>query len=130
MYGGAIRSINSDILITNSTFINNRAISWGAISFGCDSLPNRNLPLDKVLFDSNIAISQGGALYYNYKRPQLNQNIYINNQAIYGNDIASYAVKVRFNASFSDQMTITDIASGIRNGTNIAFKTVSIQLKQ
>ena len=122
LFGGAIRSINSDILITNSTFINNRAISGGAISFECDSLSNCNLSLDKILFDSNIGISQGGALYYNYKRPQLNQNIYKNNQAIYGKDIASYAVKVRFNESDSDQMSITDIASGIRYDTNIAFK--------
>ena len=122
LYGGAIRSINSDILITNSTFINNRAISGGAISFECDSLSNCNLSLDKILFDSNIAISQGGALYYNFNRPQFNQNIYINNQAIYGNDIASYAVKVRFNESDSDHMSITDIASGIRYDTNIVFK--------
>ena len=122
LFGGAIRSINSDILITNSTFINNRAISGGAISFECDSLSNCNLSLDKILFDSNIGISQGGALYYNYKRPQLNQNIYKNNQTIYGNDIASYAVKVRFNESDSDQMSITDIASGTRYDTNIAFK--------
>ena len=122
LFGGAIRSINSDISISNWTFINNKAQSGGAISFEWNSLSNCNLSLERILFDSNIAISQGGAIYYNYKRPQFNQNTFTNNQAIYGKDIASYAVKVKFNDSDSDQMSITNIASGIKYATNITFK--------
>ena len=122
LHGGAIRSINSNLTISNWTFISNTAQSGGAISFEWNSLLNWNLSLRKVIFDSNIALSQGGAIFYNYKRPQFNQTTFTNNQAIYGKDIASYAVKIRFNDSDSDQMKITDIASGIKYTTNITFK--------
>ena len=122
LFGGAIRSINSDISIFNWTFINNKAQSGGAISFEWNSLSNCNLSLERVLFDSNIAISQGGGIYYNYKRPQFNQTTFTNNQAIYGKDIASYAVKIRFNDSDSDNMNIVDIVSGNKYSTNITFK--------
>ena len=124
LYGGALRLINTNILILNWTFVNNKAQSGAAISFECKSLSNWFLYIENTLFDSNTAVLQGGAIYYNYKRPQFNKNDFTNNQAVYGPDIASYAVKLRFRDINSDQMNITDIASGVQYANNIIFELV------
>ena len=62
---------------------------------------------------SNTATREGGAIYYGYKRPEISEVVFSNNTAPYGNDIASYAVKLKFNNTISDEMTISDVGSGI-----------------
>ena len=121
-YGGAIRLIDSNISISNLTFRNNEAQSGASISFEWKELSNWNLNLERSMFDSNIAFLQGGAIYYNYKRPKFSQNIFLNNQALYGVNIASYAVKIRFYKSNSDQMNVFDIASGMKYEKELTFE--------
>ena len=69
--GGAISMSDSKISIINSKFINNTAISGGAISFEWTSLDSCNLNISTTTLSSNRATSQGGAIYYNYNRPTI-----------------------------------------------------------
>ena len=64
-------------------------------------------------FENNTATKQGGAIFYDYNRPVLQNNVYINNQALYGPNIASYPVKIVFNGSDTDYMSIVNVGSGI-----------------
>ena len=63
-------------------------------------------------FINNIAIQQGGAIYYNFRRPHILNTFYSNNTALYGPNIASYPVRIVFNNSANDSMRLTDVVSG------------------
>ena len=122
--GGAIRVIDSIISISNTNFINNTAIQGGAISNECLNINDWNLVINSSLFVSNTAFSQGGAIYYNFARPNLNQITYANNTAPYGPNIASYAVKVRFAGQATDQMKVTNMVSGVAYEQSIKLELV------
>lgn len=64
-------------------------------------------------FDSNIAITQGGAINYDYKRPQFSSVVYLSNFAPYGSNVASYPVKIKLKDSLSDEIILKNAASGI-----------------
>ena len=55
----------------------------------------------------------GGVLYYNYRRPMLIQNTFINNTAPYGHNIASYPVRIANFDSMSESMSLNNVGSGI-----------------
>ena len=112
--GGAISMSDSKIRIINSKFINNTAISGGAISFECTSLDSCNLNINTTTFDANRAASQGGAIYYNYNRPTIINTMFTNNTANYGPDFASYAVSIIMNGNISAQMIIDNMVSGVQ----------------
>ena len=111
--GGAIYIRDSKVNIENSTFSNNSAITGGAICFECSSTLLWSLQIEHSTFRSNIGISQGGAIFYNYYRPSLNNVLFINNKANYGPNFASYAFKIRFENSNSNEMIINNIVSGV-----------------
>ena len=111
--GGAIQIQNSDINIINSNFTKNIAETGAAISFECTSLVQCQLNLTETVFSHNQASEKGGAIFYNYNRPLLKNITYMNNSAQYGPDIASYAVKITFNDSFSNSMSINNTPSGL-----------------
>ena len=75
-------------------------------------------------FENNTATEQGGAIYYDYNRPVLSNNTFVNNQAIYGHDVASYAVKIVMNGSDTDYMSITNVGSGIEYTNDITLALV------
>ena len=55
----------------------------------------------------------GGALYYDYRRPMLSQNIFINNTAQYGHNIASYPVRIANIDNMSESISLSNVGSGI-----------------
>ena len=120
--GGAIRMVNSQISIQNTTFVNNTAINGGAISFECSDMLNWALTVSNINFTTNYAVSKGGAIYYNFARPNLNQITYANNTAPYGPNIASYAVKVRFAGQATNQMKVTNMISGVAYGQEMILE--------
>ena len=63
-------------------------------------------------FVNNVATQQGGAIYYNFRRPFILNTLYSNNTALYGPNIASYPVRIVFNNSVNDPMRLTDVVSG------------------
>ena len=64
-------------------------------------------------FIQNTAIRQGGALNYNYVRPTLSDNLYENNSALYGPNIASYPVKIKLVNSTQNDISLTNVGSGL-----------------
>jgi hypothetical protein len=56
---------------------------------------------------------QGGAIYYNYKKPVLQDIVNTNNSAPYGPDLASYAVKIRMMNTTTDEMQVDNVGSDI-----------------
>ena len=111
-YGGALNIIDSKVVISNSTFSRNTAESGGAINYQCSSFGVWSLVMSKSTFDSNNATSKGGAIYYNYNRPSMQNITFINNRATYGNNIASYAVKIRFEGRPEDLVELNNYTSG------------------
>ena len=59
-----------------------------------------------------MAIQQGGAIYYNFRRPLILNTLYNNNTALYGPNIASYPVRIVFDNSINDPMRLSDAVSG------------------
>ena len=112
--GGAIYALSSNITILSSLFIDNTAIEGAAIYIDWVSGDYWYSKLENVNFTNNAAQKSGGAISYNFKRPQLANNIFNNNSAPYGPDIASYPVRVYQKESSSDKITIDNVGSGIK----------------
>ena len=64
-------------------------------------------------FIGNTAIRQGGAINYNYVRPRLSRNLYQDNSALYGPNIASYPVKIKQANSTQEDVFLDNVGSGI-----------------
>ena len=122
--GGAISMSDSKISVTNSRFLNNKAISGGAISFECTSIVSCYLIINTTTFSSNYATSQGGAIYYSFNRPIVIKTTFINNTADYGPDFASYAIRIVMNGNSSAQMAFDNIASGVQYDQEVKLSLV------
>lgn len=70
--------------------------------------------ISQSVFINNSATFQGGAIKYDVFRPFLQDNIFLNNTALYGPDIASYPIKVKFVNNDSDKMELINVGSGIQ----------------
>ena len=119
--GGEISISQSVVTIQNSSFTNNTAIDGGAINFGCTSVTNCNLTLNTLTFTDNNAVSQGGALHYDYVRPSFYGIQYINNTAQYGENIASYPVKIKIVNSSQDDLNLNNVGSGLTYNETLNF---------
>jgi hypothetical protein len=123
-YGGSISITDSDVSITNSTFNGNAATDGAAISFRCSSSILCDLDVSNSTFTNNSAATQGGAIYYNFIRPQMSNLIFTNNTAQYGQNIASYPLKIKLQNSDSDTTELNKIGSGIKLNETLAFELV------
>ena len=65
-------------------------------------------------FNDSHAQIKGGAIYYDLYRPQLINNTHHNNTAQYGNNIASYPIKIRH--TDSNQNTTRNVLSNVVSG--------------
>ncbi|CAI2371546.1 unnamed protein product [Moneuplotes crassus] len=119
--GGAIKIMNSNVKITDTSFINNTAGVGGAIEFGCQSVDLCSLKLENVTFSHNAASVQGGAISYNMNRPEILSSVFENNSAQYGPDLASYPIKVRIKDQPNTKVKFSDIGSGISISTPIVL---------
>ena len=72
-------------------------------------------------FENNIGTQEGGAIYYNFNRPVLSSNTFINNQASYGPNIASYPVRIVMRNSSTNYMSLADVGSGIKYEDDITL---------
>ncbi|CAI2387268.1 unnamed protein product [Moneuplotes crassus] len=112
--GGAIYLKNSNVSIVNSYFEHNQAIAGGAISIICSLHNPCAVILQNSTFSHNVAFSKGGAIYYNWNRPAMKGLKFQNNSALYGQDIASYPVKIVSKGTLVNKIPIKDVASGLR----------------
>ncbi|CAI2361915.1 unnamed protein product [Moneuplotes crassus] len=112
--GGAVQIFNSKINIYNTTFRNNSAYSGGAITFECTSMANCELNIRNSEFFNNNAKVKGGAIYYNYNYPRINNTDFSNNKADYGPNFASYPAKIGLvDTSQGEDIILDNIGSGI-----------------
>ena len=70
--------------------------------------------LNDVIFNNNVAVQSGGAIYYNYKRPVIQNCLFSNNSAAYAPNIASYAVKIYKIGYPINNISLSDVGSGVK----------------
>ena len=124
--GGALYLEDTHININNASFNNNVAESGGAIFMGCTDYDSCSSYIEHSQFINNTATQQGGAIQYNFRRPGLNNINFDNNQAMYGQNIASYPVRVVFNDFINDSMILADVVSGIAYPDTINLTIVDL----
>ena len=120
-HGGAIHLYNSNTTIINSNFINNTAVYGGAIYYSWLGSKVWTLSIKDSSFKSNKAYEAGGAIYYDVYRPNMINNAFYNNSAVYGNNIASYPIKIKEKDSSQDQIVLNNIGSGISGNISFVF---------
>ena len=119
--GGALDIIDSSVNLLNSKFELNQAQNGAAISVRCT---NYNIWINQFAsssFASNTAEVQGGAIYYNYRRPTINSLMFDKNIAPYGLNIASYSIKIVEANSLRELITYENVPSGIKIGSILKF---------
>lgn len=122
MGGGGILLQNSNISIIDTIFTQNQARMGGAMSILCSSVSPCSVSLRDTRFSSNIGHEQGGAIYYNWNRPNLENITFNSNSALYGPDIASYAVKIVDKGTQTNKISKSDIASGVTYPRSLEFE--------
>lgn len=119
--GGGVRIVKSSVAISNSTFSNNLANDGASISIDCSFTNRWENSLTNVTFENNIAAKMGGAIYYNLDRPNMTDLSFKNNSALYGNDIASYGVRIALHNTTNNKVSISDVPSGLIYNATIKY---------
>ena len=122
--GGAIHSSDSNMTISNSRFINCEAKRGGWMALLCnkDTICSYNINMSQ--FDNSVAHVKGGAIYYDLYRPKMDDVTFKNNSAIYGNDIASYPIKIALINTSSDNIILNNVVSGQIYSPALEFRLV------
>lgn len=71
------------------------------------------LNLTNNTFQNNIAELKGGAIYYSLQRPIMKNLSFLNNSAEYGDNLASYPVKIIDYETSIHKISIDSVGSGI-----------------
>ena len=110
--GGGVYFENTNFTLSYSTFTNNTSksgaglyISWKLGTIWVTSISDST-------FSSNIAEISGGGIQYNLYRPSFSNLKFINNSALYGQDIGSYAVKLEIENSTQNIIHVNNATSG------------------
>ena len=113
IFGGALNLKDSSTTFMNVTLEYNTAQTGGAIHIDCDTYEICRNIMTNSTFANNIAVKQGGAINYNFRRPELSNEVFNDNIAAYGPDIASYPVRIVNSSMYNESMVLTNVASGI-----------------
>jgi hypothetical protein len=65
------------------------------------------------VFTNNIADEKGGAVFYNLNRPQMTNNQFQGNTALYGPNVGSYPVKIAHSISRNTTIKLEEVTSGL-----------------
>lgn len=125
---GGIYSKSSNISISNSIFMNNKASVGAGLYVDCE-VPNFcHTSISNSSFSNNTATVKGGAIFYNLQRPIMTNNIFSNNKAEYGKNIASYATRIVELGTLSNKLMLDNAISGIRllDKTEANTKTLTL----
>ncbi|CAG9325672.1 unnamed protein product [Blepharisma stoltei] len=113
-YGGAIYSESVSINFNKSIFQENYANSSGGAVYLRSTLGGTYQFQEGNMFYSNLAGVEGGAIKWDGTRPVIDSsNIWYNNSAEYGNDIASYPVTMQMATPFSGRYLADKYIDGI-----------------
>ena len=99
---GVAYALNTDVNVTNCTFVNNSALAsdGGVFYFDCDDtyINKCSYNITNSTFKNNSAYRDGGVIKFTYFKPNITvNNTFINNTASYGPIMASYPVKIVMN---------------------------------
>jgi len=111
--GGVIFIKRSSISIDNSTFTNNQAIKGGALKIEWFVSSHWVNSFTNSVFINNTAIQQGGAIAYDLYRPTMENLTYEGNTAPYGQNVASYPIRVIMQGNSNNEITVDNVGSGI-----------------
>ena len=89
-----IEIVDSNVDIQNCTFRDNTAKNGGAIKISCNYRTPCTNKIIRSTFVNNTAHEDGGAVKYDSYPPILENNTFLNNTGVYGENIASYPVKI------------------------------------
>ena len=105
--GGAILIYNSICNILECIFDSNSAKNGAAI-YNDNKLPLATLIIKNNTFINNFASKEGGAVKWTNIMPNITDNIFTNNQAFYGNDVASFPIRLQVFINFTNFSTSFD----------------------
>jgi hypothetical protein len=125
--GGSIYSNNLNLWVYNNTFEENIAKSddhgvdgdGGAIKIECYEAIRCWLNIVMNSFKYNLADRNGGAISWKHFQPIIQDNLFINNTAQYGNDIASFPLRVVLIDNYNSSLFII-------NSTNFATEKFNL----
>ena len=110
--GGALLLTNSNFTIESSLFYSNTAKYGAAIYISCQLSPVCVASILNTTFANNVAQISGGGVMYDLHRPTFSNIFFDSNSALYGPNIASYAIKVKIGNSSENSVTISNAVSG------------------
>ena len=113
LFGGALLIENSNSTMRNMTFEHNVAQTGGAIHISCDAYDICQNVINNSTFSNNTAVKQGGAINYDFRRPELSNFTFNNNKAAYGSNIASYPVRIVNSVMMDESIILTNVTSGM-----------------
>ena len=113
--GGALLLTNSNFTIESSLFYSNTAKYGAAIYISCQLIPICVASILNTTFANNVAQISGGGIMYDLHRPTFSNMFFDSNSALYGPNIASYAIKVRIGNSSENSVTMINAVSGQTN---------------
>ena len=111
--GGALLIENSNSIMQNISFKSNTAQSGGAVNIDCDTYDICQNIISNSTFSNNTAAEQGGAIFYNYRRPEMPDIECTNNTASYGSNIGSYPVSIVNSLMMDEPIVLTNVASDL-----------------
>jgi len=118
---GAVLADSVDLKVANTVFSNNSAFenagSGGAISLLCDQIYCNVSVIDSI-FEYNSAGQNGGAILWTRYKPAIVNVTFSGNSAKYGDDIASFPIKLAFTSHLLSNLT--GIPSGQPAAINIS----------
>jgi len=112
MIVGKLDNHIGNLTFVNCTFTRVKARVGGAIYLGWDKGFFCSYSLQNLVFQSNEAREEGGAIFYTLYRPEIINVTYSGNSAPYGPNIGSYPVKVILTDTNSTTFSLSGIASG------------------
>ena len=116
-----VHTKSNNIAVLNSTFSENIAQNGAAIDVSHSMYSFLHLigtkyisksMLQNNIFIKNTASESGGGIRFNLYPPELSNNIFTNNTAQYGQNIASYVVKAISLNHTGDQIKLENVGSG------------------
>ena len=113
LQGGALLIENSNSIMQNISFMSNTAQSGGAVNIDCDTYDICQNIISNSTFSNNTAAEQGGAIFYNYRRPEMPDIKFSNNTAPYGSNIGSYPVRIVNSLMMDEPIVLTNVVSGL-----------------
>ena len=115
---------NSNATIQTSTFSKNIAQYGAAVDLSWSISIYCIYQISLWNFTQNSAVYHGGAIRYNLFRPTFANNVFVNNSAGYGPNIASYPIKIKLRNSSSDNIQLTNVGSGVVYDETLEFALV------